>query len=792
MEWSAPGYTEVRQLGAGGSGRVVLAVHDDTGVKVAIKYLNEQLRRDPAALARFQSEARLLTTVRDQHIATMWEYIQEPDGAAIVMELVNGVSLRALLRENGTTGPEAALVVLKGSLLGLARAHTLGLVHRDYKPENVLVREDGVSKLVDFGIAVREGTAAHPEGTPPYMAPEMWAGGPASAATDVYAATAVFFECLTGHRPYRSTEPSVLGYQHLHAPIPVQDAPEPVRELITRGMAKEPERRPAGAAEFVTELEAVARAAYGEDWEERGRRRLAALVGLLALLWPLPQAATPQVGTAVTRTVFRAMRANAVRMSVGAGLAVAVAVAAVVALNNRVPVTPVDTVAAAPSETPELNPAQLGTPTPTLPTETPEVVDPSAIASVPVAVVPSVSAPPTDPATGPVTDPSTDPQVTNPALTNPPATKSPPTKTSAKPTTKSTTKKPAKPTTKPPTEPSTKPATPTPTITPVPPTGVSALSLGRLTLSEDNVASGSIAVRATGTAEVTLTARLTVGGTTVRSTQARLRGALSYTRSFSHTLPERPCGENVTLTVTTSPAAPDGARSSTVAVPACPTEVTSLRAALAVAQAPGRAVSVRVVVGASGTAAIPMSARLSLNGEQVLSRQATLSGQRSYIRAFSHAFAKRPCGGTLSVHVTAGSRQTSAQATVPCPAGVARIAILRAVLSTGGKAVATVGVTTLNEQAVRLSVAFTVAGRTIGSRVLELAGKTAYAETVAFAARKVSCGVGWSVTASAGGKSDSASGRTPACPPEPSESPSQPPTDKKPSENPTETPKPEE
>ncbi|GAA3106655.1 serine/threonine-protein kinase [Nonomuraea salmonea] len=218
MEWSAPGYTEVKQLGAGASGRVALAVHDDTGLEVAIKYLSHNLLRDPAALARFQSEARLLTTLRDPHIATMWEYIQDAGGAAIVMELVNGVSLRALLRENGTTEPEAALVVLKGSLLGLAKAHALGLVHRDYKPENVIVRDDGVSKLVDFGIAVRQGSATRAEGTPPYMAPELWENGPASPATDVYAATAVFFECLTGHRPYRSTEPSVLGYQHLHAP----------------------------------------------------------------------------------------------------------------------------------------------------------------------------------------------------------------------------------------------------------------------------------------------------------------------------------------------------------------------------------------------------------------------------------------------------------------------------------------------------------------------------------------------------------------------------------------------
>ena len=99
------------------------------------------------------------------------------------MEAVDGVSLRELLREHGSTGPEAALAVLKGSLSGLAAAHHTGLVHRDYKPENVLVQADGTSKLVDFGIAVQAGEIDRPAGTPPYMAPEQWTGGPPSPAT---------------------------------------------------------------------------------------------------------------------------------------------------------------------------------------------------------------------------------------------------------------------------------------------------------------------------------------------------------------------------------------------------------------------------------------------------------------------------------------------------------------------------------------------------------------------------------------------------------------------------------
>src|SRR5690606_31697510 len=145
----------------------------------------------------------------------------------------------------------------------------------------VLVDPAGLSKLVDFGIAVNSGTRGGVAGTPSYMAPEQWRGDPASPSTDVYAATATFFECLTGHKPYPGGNIAELALRHTEAPVPEEDVPEPVRPLVRRGLAKDPAQRPDDARAFVTELEAVAVAAYGEDWEERGRGRLAALVALL-------------------------------------------------------------------------------------------------------------------------------------------------------------------------------------------------------------------------------------------------------------------------------------------------------------------------------------------------------------------------------------------------------------------------------------------------------------------------------------------------------------------------------
>ncbi|MER7753688.1 serine/threonine-protein kinase [Kitasatospora sp. NPDC097643] len=279
--WELPDYLHERELGAGASGRVVLAHHRETGTPVAIKYLHDRVGT-PA----LRAEAEVLARIDSPHITRLYEYVEGAQGSAIVMELVDGIALRDLLRAEGATTPEAALVVLKGSLLGLAAAHGAGVVHRDYKPANVLVDATGVSKLVDFGIAVPSGDDRDVSGTPAYMPPEQWAGRPASPAGDVYAATVTFFECLTGARPYGGTTIAELAVQHTEAPIPAELAPDPVRPLILAGLAKDPGARPDSATAFVRELEAVATADYGPAWEERGRLDLLALLALLAPLLP--------------------------------------------------------------------------------------------------------------------------------------------------------------------------------------------------------------------------------------------------------------------------------------------------------------------------------------------------------------------------------------------------------------------------------------------------------------------------------------------------------------------------
>ncbi len=175
-EWTIPGYTELRTLGSGGFGDVVLARHDGTGTLVAVKYLRPDLLADPGFAAMFRAEAAVLASLDDPNVVRLYEYIESPSGAAIVMELIDGVSVREILARQGTTTAEAALVVLQGSLLGLAAAHRRGVVHRDYKPENVLVNGEGVSKLTDFGIAARTGDRPIPAGTLAYAPPEQFGG----------------------------------------------------------------------------------------------------------------------------------------------------------------------------------------------------------------------------------------------------------------------------------------------------------------------------------------------------------------------------------------------------------------------------------------------------------------------------------------------------------------------------------------------------------------------------------------------------------------------------------------
>ena len=325
-EWKVPGFTELKTLGSGGFGDVVLARHESSDTLVAIKYLRQNLLSDAEFTGLFRAEAAVLATMDDPNVVRLYEYVESSQGAAIVMELVDGVSLRDILVRQGATTAEAALVVLQGSLLGLAAAHRRGVVHRDYKPENVLVNGDGDSKLTDFGIAARAGDSPIPAGTMVYAPPEQFSGWPASPTSDVYAATATFYECLVGRPPFTGDSGEWLLYQHLAEPVPLDPVPEPLRPLVTAGMAKDPRDRPTDGSTFVAELKAIAAGAYGRDWHQRGRSHLGEGALLLAALWPAGAPPALQGSTVERISLFRGVR--------GLKAAIAVSAVAVVAAGG--------------------------------------------------------------------------------------------------------------------------------------------------------------------------------------------------------------------------------------------------------------------------------------------------------------------------------------------------------------------------------------------------------------------------------------------------------------------------
>ncbi|MFB4310649.1 serine/threonine-protein kinase [Actinomadura sp. GTD37] len=287
-EHRLPGFVELAELGTGAQGEVVLARHESGGGPVAIKYLAPALLGDTAARSVFRHEAQMLKRVNNPHVARLFDYLESPWGAAIILEAVPGRPLRKVLDEHeGALTAEAALATLKGSLLGLAAAHAVGVVHRDYKPGNVLVRDDGQSKLIDFGVAVLTGQGGDLAGTPRYMSPEQWAGGPATPATDLYAATCVFVECVTGKKPFGGTTLAELKSAHEQGLTSLENVPEPLRPLVRRGLAKSPSDRVSNAYEFVSELESVAVQVYGPDWERRGILALGAVAAAVVTAVPL-------------------------------------------------------------------------------------------------------------------------------------------------------------------------------------------------------------------------------------------------------------------------------------------------------------------------------------------------------------------------------------------------------------------------------------------------------------------------------------------------------------------------
>jgi len=252
-------YLLLNVIGRGGMGEVWRAHDTVTDRVLAIKVLPAQYSEDPMFRERFRREAHAAARLNSPHVIPIYDY-GEIDGRLFVsMRLIEGRDLHSILAD-GPLPPARAVAIIDQVAKALHAAHKVNLIHRDVKPSNILVDDDGFAYLIDFGIARAlddtrlTGTGAA-IGTFHYMAPERLGSGPDDARADIYALTCVLYECLTGHPPFAGTDMASLVAAHLSTPPPHPSAdvvtlPKQFDAVIERGMAKQPDHRYATAVEL--------------------------------------------------------------------------------------------------------------------------------------------------------------------------------------------------------------------------------------------------------------------------------------------------------------------------------------------------------------------------------------------------------------------------------------------------------------------------------------------------------------------------------------------------------------
>jgi len=255
-------YQVRRRLARGGMATVYEAVDLRLDRGVAVKVMHPALAADDDFVARFRREAKAAARLAGPHVVAVTDQGCDGDTVFLVMELIEGRTLRDVLRERGSLSAAQALEVLEPVLAALAAAHRAGLVHRDVKPENVLLGDDGSIKVADFGLARAvdasplSATAGILLGTVAYVAPEQVERRVSDARTDVYAAGIVLFEMVTGRPPFDGESALSVAYQHLNDTVPApsslnRSVPPVIDDLVLRATARDPDLRPMDAASLL-------------------------------------------------------------------------------------------------------------------------------------------------------------------------------------------------------------------------------------------------------------------------------------------------------------------------------------------------------------------------------------------------------------------------------------------------------------------------------------------------------------------------------------------------------------
>jgi len=253
-EMIAKRYLVVRSIGSGGMADVYLGIDTILKREVAIKVLRGELAQDPVSLKRFQREAMAITRVSHPNIVEVYDVGEDQGRYFIVMEYIRGQTLKQLVAKRGALAPDEAVNIMKQLVSAVALAHASGIIHRDIKSQNVLVKDDGTVKLSDFGIAIASNDTAQLTqadtvmGSVHYMAPELARGRNATVQSDIYSLGIVFYEMLTGDVPFHAEAAVQIALKHMHEEIPSVRAfnpqiPQSVENIVIRATAKNPANR---------------------------------------------------------------------------------------------------------------------------------------------------------------------------------------------------------------------------------------------------------------------------------------------------------------------------------------------------------------------------------------------------------------------------------------------------------------------------------------------------------------------------------------------------------------------
>jgi serine/threonine-protein kinase len=273
-------YRVQSRIADGGMATVYLALDTRLDREIALKVMRPGLAQDEQFVSRFRREARSAARLSHPNVVAVFDQGEDDGRMFLAMEYVPGLTLREVMQAEGPLTPRAALDIMEPVLQALAAAHSAGIIHRDVKPENVILREDGTVKVADFGLAravSNQTTTSHSGvllGTVAYLSPEQVERGIADARSDVYAAGLVLFEMLTGAKAFTGDTPIHVAYQHVHGSVPapssrVATVPSEIDAIVALATARDPDQRPADAGALLSRLRACRAGLDPSDLDSR-------------------------------------------------------------------------------------------------------------------------------------------------------------------------------------------------------------------------------------------------------------------------------------------------------------------------------------------------------------------------------------------------------------------------------------------------------------------------------------------------------------------------------------------